>query len=488
MAQDTLTLANVNDSGLQGIVLDSCPFPRNGSWADGALMRDSLLSASGTLVGATGPLGMSVGEDDDGRDVDTVTFCAVNLKPDATHGARFEVISTLDGATLDSEDGEGFQAISPFQEAQTFPAGALTYPPDRPILQGRHMDVRTPPGGGVVMRRDAPPFVFVDGDGSSIDDFTGITPEFLEKLADVVGFTYSLRAPPEGTTTPDTIEMVRNGSADMTGSWITITSERAEYVSFTYPYFDLGIAFVYLPTIDEGVNFWKAFAPFEASLWLMLLVSLVVTVVLLWLFEGAKNDQFSRGGWGRRHRTVTRVRQGGDGWGTLMFRMLRIGHASSRGLRGRTGVLHAIAGISRSVYVTSSLMMSQLTHKPETLEGYLLTLGWLFTSFVLAASYTAELASFLTASKLETTVLNGSALTTLADSATADYQLQNDFCGLTTLAEVLYPQATLQLREDGTLIDIEESYLDPSVVCVPVTTSEEESSNMTISVRNARPT
>ncbi|CAN0134218.1 unnamed protein product, partial [Ectocarpus sp. 13 AM-2016] len=109
MAQDTLTLANVNESGLQGITLDSCPFPRNGSWADGSLMRDSLLSASGTLVGATGPLGMSVGEDDDGRDANTVTFCAVNLKPDATHGARFEVISTLDGATLESEDGEGFQ-------------------------------------------------------------------------------------------------------------------------------------------------------------------------------------------------------------------------------------------------------------------------------------------------------------------------------------------------------------------------------------------
>lgn len=86
------------------------------------------------------------------------------------------------------------------------------------------------------------------------------------------------------------------------------------------------------------MDFWKAFAPFEPSLWFALLVALVLTVFLLWLFEGAKNDQFSRGGWGRRHRTATR-------------------------------------GLSRSVYVTSSLMMSQLTHKPETLEGYLLTLG-----------------------------------------------------------------------------------------------------------------
>eukprot|EP00752_Nemacystus_decipiens_P006992 g6271.t1 len=506
-------VSNAGGGNLTGVALDSCPFPANGSWADGAVMRDSVLSASTTLVGATGPLGMSVGEDDNGRNVDTVTFCAVNLKADASEGARFEVMSTLDGGSLESEDGGGFQAVSPFQEEQTFPQGALTYPPDRPVLQGRHLDV--------VMRRDAPPFVFVEGDGASDSDFTGITPEFLKKLSEVVGFTYSLSAAPAGTTTPETIELVRNGSADMTGSWITITSERSEYVSFTYPYFDLGISFVYKPEGAEGVDFWKAFAPFEPGLWFALLIALVVTVFLLWLFEGAKNDQFSRGGWGRRHRTATR-------------------------------------GLSRSVYVTSSLMMSQLTHKPETLEGYLLTLGWLFTSFVLAASYTAELASFLTADKLETTsltiealktgeiphsqvallqggntqvlyerdfkqcvglvecslgvqpqpcystiecfnmVMNGSALTTLADSATADYELQNDFCGLTTLPETLYPQhyglvlpfgseltdelmaATLNLREDGTLGEIEDAYLDPSAVCVPVSTNDGEAANMTV--------
>ncbi|CAN0439485.1 unnamed protein product, partial [Hapterophycus canaliculatus] len=133
-----------------------------------------------------------------------------------------------------------------------------------------------------------------------------------KKLSEILGFTYSLRAPPTGSPTPATIEMVRNGSADMTGSWITITAERSEYVSFTYPYYDLGIAFVYKPEVDAGVDLMKAFAPFEPELWLMLLFALLVTVFLLWLFEGAKNDQFSRGGWGRRHRTVTRVR-GGEG-------------------------------------------------------------------------------------------------------------------------------------------------------------------------------
>lgn len=37
-------------------------------------------------------------------------------------------------------------------------------------------------------------------------------------------------------------------------------------------------------------------------------------------------------------------------------------------------------------------------------------------------------------------VLNGSALTSLADSATAEYELLTDFCGLAMLPEILYPQ------------------------------------------------
>lgn len=76
----------------------------------------------------------------------------------------------------------------------------------------------------------------------------------IQRLSDALGFTYSLRAPPESTTTTETVEMVRNGSADMTGSYITITAERSEYVSFTYPYFDLGIVFVYKPGFEEEVR------------------------------------------------------------------------------------------------------------------------------------------------------------------------------------------------------------------------------------------
>ncbi|CAN0113158.1 unnamed protein product, partial [Laminaria digitata] len=48
-----------------------------------------------------------------------------------------------------------------------------------------------------------------------------------------------------------------------------------------------------------------------------------------------------------------------------------------------------------SSYVTGALLMGQMAHEPFTLEGYIISLGWMFASFILAASFTAELASFL---------------------------------------------------------------------------------------------
>ncbi|CAN0596462.1 unnamed protein product, partial [Laminaria digitata] len=54
-----------------------------------------------------------------------------------------------------------------------------------------------------------------------------------------------------------------------------------------------------------------------------------------------------------------------------------------------------LQGIWMSSYVTGALLLRQMAHEPLTLEGYILTSGWIFASFILAASFTAELASFL---------------------------------------------------------------------------------------------
>lgn len=52
-----------------------------------------------------------------------------------------------------------------------------------------------------------------------------------------------------------------------------------------------------------------------------------------------------------------------------------------------------------SSFVTGALLLGQMAHEPYSLESYVLTTGWMFGCFVLASSFTAELAAFLSAEK-----------------------------------------------------------------------------------------
>lgn len=57
-----------------------------------------------------------------------------------------------------------------------------------------------------------------------------------------------------------------------------------------------------------------------------------------------------------------------------------------------------------SSYITGALLLGQMAHEPYSVESYILTTGWMFTCFILGASFTAELASFLAAEKEEALV------------------------------------------------------------------------------------
>lgn len=57
-------------------------------------------------------------------------------------------------------------------------------------------------------------------------------------------------------------------------------------------------------------------------------------------------------------------------------------------------------GIGLSIYATGSLLMGQMAYDPTTFESHLLTSGWLFASFVIAAAFTAQLASTLSKERM----------------------------------------------------------------------------------------
>lgn len=52
-------------------------------------------------------------------------------------------------------------------------------------------------------------------------------------------------------------------------------------------------------------------------------------------------------------------------------------------------------GMGLSTYVTWSLLMGQMAYEPYTLESHVLISGWMFACFIIAAAFTAQLATLL---------------------------------------------------------------------------------------------
>eukprot|EP00904_Undaria_pinnatifida_P014241 jgi/Undpi1/9948/HiC_scaffold_28.g12402.m1 len=493
-----------------------------GLWEYGESVRSSTLKAE--FVGATGKVEfiggdtlVSSGAGTAGsgwRGVNGTTFCALNLQAHASLGATFTtMLSWQPEQASDTTGTAPFEAISPFQKNQTYPAGGVAYPFDRPILNGVHFEV--------IAEEAAVPFSIITGRETENSDYKGIALDLMQELSDRLGFTYNIAVANSSVSPDSVVASVAEGKFDIVASWITITAARMDIVSFSYPYYSSGVSFVYRVEIVDEVSWWKMFQPFEASLWFAVFVATSVVFVLLWVFDGGKNELF-----------ITRATPDS---------------ANRRQL---------VKGMGMSTYVTGALLMGQMAHEPYTFEGYILSLGWIFASFILAASFTAELASFLSAE--EETVLafgiddlrdgsvshsqvalwqgttlqafyeeeimrcysetqcsedfvgdspvpcytlnecfalveNGTCKATLVDSATAEYRVANDFCGLDILPDTFnaeqyglvlpkdspyleeFMQAMLVLQEDGTLAAINEPYFDSSR-CAYLEAYEEASS------------
>ncbi|CAN8269692.1 unnamed protein product [Cochlearia groenlandica] len=78
---------------------------------------------------------------------------------------------------------------------------------------------------------------------------------------------------------------------------ITITTNRSSYVDFTLPFTDIGIGILTVKKKSQGM--WTFFDPFEKSLWLASGAFFVMTGVVVWLVERQVNPEF-QGSWGQQ--------------------------------------------------------------------------------------------------------------------------------------------------------------------------------------------
>ncbi|KAL0736647.1 hypothetical protein Bca4012_012857 [Brassica carinata] len=135
---------------------------------------------------------------------------------------------------------------------------------------------------------------------------------------------------------------------------LTITSNRSSYVEFTLPFTDIGIGALTLKKKKHGI--WTFFDPFEKPLWLASGAFFVLTGIVVWLVERPVNPEF-QGSWKQQLGTM------------LWF------------------------GFSTIVFAHRE--------KLQKMSSRFLVIVWMFVVLILTASYSANLTSTKTISRIQ---------------------------------------------------------------------------------------
>ncbi|CAH1777849.1 unnamed protein product [Owenia fusiformis] len=241
------------------------------------------------------------------------------------------------------------------------------------------------------------PFVMLKKEHATLignDRYEGFLVDLLAEVAKKLGFTdyYEIYEVPDGKYGSKGKDGKWNGiihqleicNATMSFAATSITSEREEVIDFTKPYKDLTYS-ILMKRPKRKATMFQFLTPFSGALWALMGVAIVVVSVMIFLMDRFVPNNLVH------HADHTRFNAQESTWFTYS----------------------SLVGIGPEVY-------------PRTISGRVLAAIWWFFSLILISSYTANLAAFLTVSKIETPIKS---VADLAVQTKIGYgTVQNTYC------------------------------------------------------------
>ncbi|XP_025098257.1 glutamate receptor ionotropic, kainate 4-like isoform X1 [Pomacea canaliculata] len=220
-----------------------------------------------------------------------------------------------------------------------------------------------------------PPFVFPKGMNNN-SSYTGYSLDVLQRISEIVGFSYVVKeckSNDYGVLNSENlwtgcIGSVVRGEADVIVGALTVTAAREEVVDFTLPYYDFAGIQILMKKPDASINLFYFADVFTPVAWLCLFGVIFLTSFLLYMFE-----KFSPS-------NELQQSSGSDDNG-----------------------LPRAFNLKESIwFVIGSVTLAGGGEPPRSLASRLLVAGFWFFSVVIMSTFTANLAAFLTVSRMDT--------------------------------------------------------------------------------------
>eukprot|EP00041_Stephanoeca_diplocostata_P039499 m.1633213 g.1633213 ORF g.1633213 m.1633213 type:complete len:948 (-) comp25406_c0_seq26:7750-10593(-) len=237
--------------------------------------------------------------------------------------------------------------------------------------------------------------------------YKGVTFDVLRAVALDAGFNFTINHIDASYGYTSVLnDFVLNGDYDMAVGDFTATASRAGIASLSYPYLDLGLNLMVSKSIvrgssESGLELFSIGQPFSTGLWIAILVYVVIFAAMFWVFEHGKNiavPDWHGNVYGTAvNKAKTHLRERKHGKNTI----------------ATTDDLDAFkqynrdSGVVNATYWSITALAHSTDLAPITIPGKMLSMTYLIVNLIFVASYTANLAAFLTAQNEDTQIWQG---------------------------------------------------------------------------------
>ncbi|KAK7863969.1 hypothetical protein R5R35_000081 [Gryllus longicercus] len=214
------------------------------------------------------------------------------------------------------------------------------------------------------------------------DQFEGYSLDLIAAIARILNMTFEFRLVPDsqyGAFNPKTqkwtglLGELLERRADLAICDLTITYVREEAVDFTMPFMNLGISILYKKAEKAETNLFSFLEPFSIDVWIYMATAYLGVSLLLFVLARASPYEWEGGGPHERNPTE---------------------------LENNFSLLNSLW------FTIGSLMQQGSDVLPKAVSTRMVAGMWWFFTLIMISSYTANLAAFLTVTRMDDSIKN----------------------------------------------------------------------------------